>query len=178
MKKILSFIVSFLIISNVYSQSVGIGTTDFTPDKSAALEIRSNSKGLLIPRMSFSDKNAITNPSKGLLIYQTDEQSGFYYFNGSKWELLGTNLNDKDFDPTNEIQVLSIVNDVIYLSNGGGSIKLPAGTIGAQTLTFTGTTLSIANGNSVDLSILKDNMGDHKAGQNIILLSHYLSGDG
>ncbi|MGB5988870.1 MAG: hypothetical protein WBG43_03910, partial [Marinifilaceae bacterium] len=125
MRKIVLVIIGMLFSLALYSQSVGIGSSDFAPDASAALEIRSNNKGLLISRMSFSDKNAISSPSKGLLIYQMDQQTGFYYYNGAKWELLGTNLNDKDFDPTNEIQVLSIINDVISLSNGGGSIKLP-----------------------------------------------------
>lgn len=178
MKRLLVFIVVICLFSNLYSQSVGIGTTDFTPEGSAALEIRSNSKGLLIPRMTISERNAILDPSKGLLIYQIDQQSGFYYFDGSVWEMLGTNLNDKDIDPINEIQVISIKDDIIYLSKGGGFIKLPSGTLGAQTLTINGTTLSIANGNSVDLSVLNDNMGNHKAEKNIILLSHYISGDG
>ncbi|MCH4896538.1 tail fiber protein [Marinilabiliaceae bacterium JC040] len=178
MRRILVFILVICFFSNSYSQSVGIGTTDFTPDESAALEIRSNSKGLLIPRMLLSERNAISSPGRGLLIYQTDQQSGFYYFDGNKWEILGTNLNDKDIDPKNEIQVLSIKDDIIYLSKGGGFVKLPAGTIGAQTLSINGTILSIANGNSVDLSSVKDNLGNHKAEKNIILFSHYISGDG
>jgi hypothetical protein len=178
MKKILLVIIGLLLSAALYSQSIGIGNSDFIPSSSAALEIRSNNKGLLIPRMSFSDKNAISNPSNGLLLYQTDEMFGFYYYNGTKWELLGTNLNDKDFDPTNEIQIISILNDEIFLSNGGGSITLPAGTIGAQKLVFKGSILSIDDGNSVDLASLKDDLGDHKATKNIILLSHYISGDG
>jgi len=178
MKKILLVIIGLLLSAALYSQSIGIGNSDFIPSSSAALEIRSNNKGLLIPRMSFSDKNAISNPSNGLLLYQTDEMFGFYYYNGTKWELLGTNLNDKDFDPTNEIQIISILNDEIFLSKGGGSITLPAGTIGAQKLVFKGSILSIDDGNSVDLASLKDDLGDHKATKNIILLSHYISGDG
>lgn len=178
MKKILLGIVGLLFSATLFSQSVGIGNSDFTPDSSAALEIRSNNKGLLIPRMSFSERNAILLPSKGLLLYQNDQTSGFYYYNGTKWELLGSNYSDKDTDPTNEIQVLSIINDEIFLSNGGGSVILPAGTIGAQKLSFKGTSLSIDNGNTIDLAPLKDNMGDHKATKNIVLFSHFLSGDG
>lgn len=40
---------------------------------------------MLVPRMTMSDRNAITTPATGLLIYQTDNTSGFYYYNGSGW---------------------------------------------------------------------------------------------
>jgi hypothetical protein len=57
---------------------VGIGTT--TPDPSALLELKSNTSGVLIPRMIQDEKNAIDDPANGLLIYQTDVLSGFYYY--------------------------------------------------------------------------------------------------
>ncbi|NQX86321.1 MAG: hypothetical protein HRT67_10535 [Flavobacteriaceae bacterium] len=49
---------------------VGIGTT--TPDDSAILEINSSNSGLLLPRLSNAERNAITNPAHGLIIYNTD----------------------------------------------------------------------------------------------------------
>ncbi|QZT37975.1 tail fiber protein [Halosquirtibacter xylanolyticus] len=178
MKRIYILFFFLLQFPLLFGQSVGIGGSDFTPDPSAALEIQSNNKGLLIPRMLEGERSVIISPSTGLLVYQTNGQAGFYYFNGSAWELLGTNVNDKDFDPTNEIQVLSISDDIITLSNGGGYVELPSGTLGAQTLTLDGTTLTISSGNSVDLSPLKDNLGNHEATKNIVLFSHYISGDG
>ncbi|MCC3155625.1 hypothetical protein LJ737_00140 [Hymenobacter sp. 15J16-1T3B] len=65
------------------SGSVGIGTT--TPDNSAALEVRSDSKGLLLPRLTQQQRNAIQAPATGLLIYQTDNAPGVYQFNGTAW---------------------------------------------------------------------------------------------
>jgi hypothetical protein len=50
--------------------SVGIGTT--SPAASSLLEVKSTTKGLLIPRMTFVQRNAITSPATGLLIYQTN----------------------------------------------------------------------------------------------------------
>lgn len=178
MQRFLVFIFLLFMTFRVVGQSVGIGSSNFTPDESAALEIRSNSKGLLIPKMLKGERDAIVNPAKGLLVFQENDQSGFYYYDGTKWELLGTNVNDNDIDPTNEIQVLSISDDKIYLSKGGGFVQLPAGTIGAQTLDFQGTILTINPGNSVDLAPLKDNMGNHEASKNIVLFSHFISGDG
>jgi trimeric autotransporter adhesin len=71
---------------------VGIGTV--TPSPSAALDIVSTTKGLLIPRMTAAQANAITFPAAGLLIYQTDGQKGFYYNSGTSalpiWQYLMT----------------------------------------------------------------------------------------
>jgi hypothetical protein len=54
-----------------------------TPDNSAMLDIVSGSKGLLIPRMGLANRPA--SPATGLLIYQTDNTPGFYYYNGAAW---------------------------------------------------------------------------------------------
>ncbi|SDJ73465.1 hypothetical protein SAMN04487898_104129 [Pedobacter sp. ok626] len=65
---------------------VGIGTS--TPDASAQLEILSTSKGLLIPRMSLVQRNDINNPANGLLIYQTNDSPGFYFYSNGQWQKL------------------------------------------------------------------------------------------
>jgi hypothetical protein len=62
---------------------VGIGTS--TPAATAALDVSSTTKGVLIPRMTAAQKSAISSPSNGLLIFQTDAPAGFYYYNGSAW---------------------------------------------------------------------------------------------
>jgi hypothetical protein len=68
----------------VFSQ-VGIGTK--TPDSSAILELSSANKGFLPPR---TDTSSITNPAKGLLIYDTNTLSeGYYYYNGVQWQAIG-----------------------------------------------------------------------------------------
>lgn len=72
-----------IIICNLATAQVGIGTT--TPDGSAELEINSNSKGFLTPRLTSAQRIGISNPATGLLVYQTDGSSGFYYYTGSSW---------------------------------------------------------------------------------------------
>jgi hypothetical protein len=59
-----------------------------TPDNSAMLDIVSTGKGLLIPRMGLASRPA--SPATGLLIYQTDNTPGFYYYNGSAWVQVAT----------------------------------------------------------------------------------------
>jgi hypothetical protein len=68
--------------------NVGIGTTK--PDQSAALEISSSNKGLLTPRMSLQQRNAIQYPATGLMVYQTDLLSGFYFYDGKEWKSMAS----------------------------------------------------------------------------------------
>jgi len=75
-----ALLVLFAFVANA---QVGIGT--ISPDGSAQLDIQATNKGLLIPRMSLSDRGAIASPATGLLIFQTDNTPGFYYYNGSAW---------------------------------------------------------------------------------------------
>ena len=53
------------------SQSVGIGTT--VPNGSAQLDVASTSKGILIPRMNTAAITAISNPGKGLMVYDSSK---------------------------------------------------------------------------------------------------------
>jgi hypothetical protein len=62
---------------------LGIGAN--SPNSSAILDVSSTSKGVLIPRMTSTQRNAIASPATGLLIYQTDASTGFYFYNGSSW---------------------------------------------------------------------------------------------
>ena len=82
MKQIFTFLAAVLLTATTYAQ-VGIGTT--TPDASSALDITSITKGLLIPRMTETQRDEISSPETGLMIYQTDVTVGFYYYNGSSW---------------------------------------------------------------------------------------------
>lgn len=80
-----------LLHSKSSAQSIGIGTS--MPDASAQLDVSSTTKGMLAPRMTFVQRNAITTPAAGLLVYQTDLVSGFYYYNGTAWTQLNTGNN-------------------------------------------------------------------------------------
>ena len=68
-KRFLFLFVLSIATNYSFSQSIGIGTA--TPDPSAALEIAHNTKGLLIPRMNTASINAITNPARGLIVYDS-----------------------------------------------------------------------------------------------------------
>jgi len=86
MKNVFTLLAAVLLTASTYAQ-VGIGTTN--PNTSAALDITSTTKGLLIPRMTKTQRDAISSPATGLMIYQTDGTVGFYYYNGSSWSEVG-----------------------------------------------------------------------------------------
>lgn len=78
---------------------IGIGTTN--PDASAALELNSSNKGFLIPRMTQTERDAISAPATGLQVYQTDNTPGFYYYNGTAWTSVAGNVNTSNLWTTN-----------------------------------------------------------------------------
>ena len=57
-------------------ENVGISTT--TPKASSILHVVSTNKGILIPRMTLVQRNAIASPAVGLLVYITDRAGGFF----------------------------------------------------------------------------------------------------
>ena len=71
MDRIFLSVVAFFLFVTVQAQSVGINTTATTPDASSILDVSSTSKGLLIPRMSTVAITTISNPAKGLLVYDS-----------------------------------------------------------------------------------------------------------
>jgi hypothetical protein len=86
---------SFIFFScRIIAQSVAINNDASQPDSSALLDIKSTTKGLLIPRMTQVQMLALANPQTGLLVYQTDGTNPGFYFNAgttsaSVWEKVG-----------------------------------------------------------------------------------------
>lgn len=84
---ILVIVFGLRFISFSQTGSVGIGTT--TPHSSAALDVQSTEKGMLVPRMTTAQRTAISNAATGLLVF--DNTTGtFWFYNGNAWmELVG-----------------------------------------------------------------------------------------
>lgn len=85
----------------------GIGTT--TPNASAKLEIASTDKGLLIPRMTKAQREAITLPTaaNGLMVYQTDDLTGFYVNTSTTTTATWTRVNSNWSRSGNDISYTS-----------------------------------------------------------------------
>src|SRR5687768_11641516 len=82
MKIILLLQMMLLIFGTVAGQGVGIGTTN--PDSSSILDLSSSSKGVLIPRMTTTQRDAIDDPAAGLMILNLDDDCIDIY-DGANW---------------------------------------------------------------------------------------------
>ena len=71
MKKFILFLLSCLAAGALTQAQVSISTDNSAPDNSAMLDVKSTSKGLLIPRMTTADRDVIESPADGLMIFNT-----------------------------------------------------------------------------------------------------------
>jgi len=86
MKKIVTLLALVLVTSGIFAQ---VGINNENPDASAALDITSTTGGLLVPRMTNAQRQAISNPAAGLQVFVTDFDGGsFMFYDGTKWGTL------------------------------------------------------------------------------------------
>ncbi len=114
----ISFLFFFKQVSYSQVGKVGIGTK--TPDPTSILDIESTTQGVLAPRMTSAQRNAIGSPgtpADGLLVYDTDE-TAFYYYDNSIWNKLQSQIRD------NYKLVKNISDLADELAAGGGSSYL------------------------------------------------------
>jgi hypothetical protein len=85
MKKLIfsALLVSFGIGTAAQAQNVAINTDGSAADNSSILDVKATNKGVLIPRMLEADRTGIANPATGLIVYQTNNTTGFYYNAGT-----------------------------------------------------------------------------------------------
>lgn len=94
---------------NITTAQVSVSSDGSSSHPSAILDIKSTSKGVLLPRMTKSEREAILNPAEGLLIYQTDKDAGFYFIKSGVWIPISGNSN---------ISFISYINDTIKNESG------------------------------------------------------------
>lgn len=125
---IILLIINFQFAINNYAQ-VAINNDNSTADGSAILDVKSTTKGVLVPRMTSAQRNMITNAAVGLLVFDLTTES--FWFNGSSgWiELSDGNLNTvQDSDNDTKIQVEETPDeDVIRFDVGGTETMYLAG---------------------------------------------------
>tara|TARA_R110001583_G_scaffold187744_1_gene349234 strand:+ start:642 stop:2090 length:1449 start_codon:yes stop_codon:yes gene_type:complete len=114
--KILLVITLALILNLSVNAQVGIGTV--TPDASSVLDISSTTQGMLAPRMTTTERTAITTPANSLLVYDTTVKA-FYYYNtpSTSWVQLSSGSDKRD----NFKLVKSATDLADELTAGGGS---------------------------------------------------------
>lgn len=110
MKKISWFLILvFFLVPLLVGAQVGIGTVN--PDPSALLELYSKSGGLLVPRLTITERDLIVGPAVGLLIYNTST-SNFNYFD-KVWNEYSSYPINYNSNLTGNITITSTSNVVV-----------------------------------------------------------------
>ena len=94
----------FFLLNSTIQAQVGINSTNANPDNSAMLDVVSTNKGILIPRMTTTQRNLINTPANGLMIYNATD-SVFNYYNGTAWTDLSSGVNNQIADTDNDTKI-------------------------------------------------------------------------
>lgn len=118
--------------TGLQAQGVAINEADAAPDASAILDVSSTTKGLLLPRMTSSERTAVSSPAKGLLVYDTNHNALFHY-NGQGWQQLSAvATGSQDTDVPDNPYIGQLYLDTadeklfIYVSSGWAEVPLAA----------------------------------------------------
>lgn len=84
MKPIQLLLFTFLLVKIINAQSLAVNTDGTTAQASAILDVKSTTKGFLPPRMDSVQRNAISSPAAGLVIYNTSINA-LQCYNGTSW---------------------------------------------------------------------------------------------
>jgi len=180
MKKIFPLLFMGLIVLDVFSQtgSVGIGTTN--PNSSAALEIQSSTKGVLIPRMTTVQRNAIASPANGLLVYDNTTNS-FWFKSATNWIELSDSANNvwKKNGTNAYVNVPDNVGIGTTTPQYNLDINKPNATIGftdAQTNQFSGSISG--NSNTLNINATRTLLGQDPPGNLLLQTNAFLAAAG
>jgi hypothetical protein len=84
-KRFTSTVILIFLLGIQLKAQVGISTDPFMNiDSSAIMDIQSNDKGMLTPRMNTYQRMLIEGPAEGLIVYDTDLK-GFFFYDGINW---------------------------------------------------------------------------------------------
>lgn len=134
----------FLFLLNKTDAQIGIGTV--TPNASAALDVTSTNKGMLVPRLTTAQRTAITSPATGLLVFDATTES-FWFKSATNWvELVDTSnnvwkKNGTHIYTTGNTQVgigISAPSYDLHIKQSGANIGLTDATTNKVSGTFVG----------------------------------------
>jgi len=149
------------IASTSYGQGMSMNTTGAAADASAMLDVASTTKGFLPPRMTSAQRNAISTPATGLVVYQTDGNMGLYCNNGTSsapnWQLIGPKVSlaygyfystlTQNVPLANVYSNVSLNNasaiNNLYFFTGIGAVTIVTGGLYSISYMLEGTSLSV-----------------------------------
>lgn len=170
------FVALLTFSTGLFAQGIGINDDNSAPDPSAALDIKSTVKGMLIPRMTTVQRAAIGTPATSLLVFDTDLNS-FWFYDGAAWAALN--------NATDELNSNLVLNgDTLEITDAGGTLSINLGGFTENTTNelntgaaLNGDTLEITDAGgtlAVDFAAFMDNTDnqDLSLATNILSLSN------
>ena len=126
-------LILIFVLSNTLSgyAQVAVNSNGNSADASAMLDVSSDTAGILIPRMTATQRDAINNPAQGLMVFVTDDNT-FYFYSGIKWIPIKNGVDNWNLSGSN-----LTVSDTTY-SVGIGTSS-PSGTFEVATIKHSGT---------------------------------------
>lgn len=176
------------------AQSVGINADNSDPDPTAMLDVKSDKKGILIPRMTAVEMLQIVAPATGLLIYNTTTES-FWYKKTSNWLEIGSPSLIQDTDKNTKVLTEKTPNDdLIRFEIAGAEKWVMRGNRlepkNASNSVFIGNEVGEAGANNIEIGyqagqnasgsgniFIGPGAGKGETGSNKIVIGSLLSGD-
>jgi len=119
-------------MTGMVQAQVGINEDNTQPDASALLDVKSTTKGMLVPRMTTTQRNLISSPATGLLVFDTTTGS-FWFYNGS-WTDLSSSLSDADNDTKIQVEESGDEDKIRFDIEGSERLVIEKGASGATQL--------------------------------------------
>jgi hypothetical protein len=161
------------------SQGVAINEDNSTPNASAILDVKSTTKGMLIPRMTTVQRNAIVSPVEGLIIYNTttnetnQRQDGAwralitsdYWYRGANtmWNI-GDNIGINTAGPSERLDVSGNIrsNNSMIIDNASAILQLRSGAVNKGFVQLSGDNLRLGtnSGNATGNVVIRMNGND------------------
>jgi len=170
------FILGTLIVACTFyshiamAQGMAVNTTGAAANASAILDVQSTSQGMLVPKMTSTQRTTISSPATGLLVWD-NTLGGFYFYNGSAWTSLSAPTGTAGGDLTGSYPSPSIAGGAVTSS------KIASGTITSTNIasaTITGS--NIASATIADDNIVSSSITGAKIAANTITTTNLPAG--
>ena len=140
---------------------MAVNTTGAAASASAMLDVSSTTQGMLVPRMTTTQRNSISSPATGLLVWD-NSIGAFYFYNGSAWTSLSAPTGTAGGDLTGSYPSPSIASGAVTSGKiASGTItsgNIASGTItGSNIATNTITTVNLPAGATATTYLRGDN---------------------
>ncbi|HEX9510696.1 MAG TPA: hypothetical protein VF939_09440 [Puia sp.] len=114
-----SILLLLLIIRHPSLAQVAVNTDASLPDASAMLDVKSTSKGMLVPRVTTAQRTAFVAPAEGLWVYDTDTKTFWYYSIGPGWQQIANSIGSLTLPFSGSANSASTLFSITNLGTGG-----------------------------------------------------------